>query len=410
MALPPLCVCLLSGTYPPAESDGIARHTYLVARGLAELGHTVHVVCRGERRLSSVYDGVYVHRIPYSLERYGQFRELPILFHNLNYSHAAYEEALRLVDKENVRLIDSPLWGLEGLVAAVSGIVPVVLRLQTSVRQVSTLQARRDEQARLIGELERTFIERASYWIPNSCATLDAIQSVYGVSCAQRRYTVIPHGIIPVPDDQVRPFDLRQSVKRELVVLYVGRLEQRKGILDLFQAIPLVLKQVPAASFVIAGQDNSQHDGFYQRMKVDYPTYFSRRYRAYTSRVTFTGRVNDRELAALYQSCDLFVAPSLYESFGLIYLEAMNYAKPVIGCRAGGVPEVIEDGITGLLVPPGAPSALAEAIISLLTSPDLLHQMGLAGRQRLLQQFSYTQMAQRFEQAYRAVLSDSSVV
>lgn len=288
--------------------------------------------------------------------------------------------------------------------------MPVVLRLQTSMRQVSVIQKQRDEQARLMGELERALIERASYLIPNSYATLDAVQSVYGISNLQGRYAVVPHGIMPVPDDQVRPHEPRQSGKRELIVLYVGRLEQRKGILDLFQAIPLVLKQVPAARFVIVGQDNSQHDGFYRRRKMDYPTYFRRRYRAYTSRVTFKGRVNDEELAALYQSCDLFVAPSLYESFGLVYLEAMNYGKPVIGCRAGGIPEVVDDGITGLLVPPGTPSALAEAIIALLTSPDLLRQMGLAGRERLLKQFTYTQMAQQFEQAYRAALSKSSAV
>jgi glycogen synthase len=140
---------------------------------------------------------------------------------------------------------------------------------------------------------------------------------------------------------------------------------------------------------------------------VDYPTYFSKHYPQLTSYVQFTGRVSDDILQHHYQSCDLFVAPSLYESFGLIYLEAMNYAKPVIGCRAGGVPEVIEEGVTGLLADPGDSHSLAEVIISALESPTRLYEMGLAGRQRLLERFTYIQMAQAFAEVYRLVIRGS---
>ena len=101
------------------------------------------------------------------------------------------------------------------------------------------------------------------------------------------------------------------------------------------------------------------------------------------------------------------MAPSLYESFGLIYLEAMNYAKPVIGCRAGGIPEVIDDGVSGLLVDPEAPEQLAAAILRLVASPTLLHEYGLAGRQRLLAHFTHVAMAQQFAALYRRVLAIS---
>jgi glycosyltransferase involved in cell wall biosynthesis len=190
-----------------------------------------------------------------------------------------------------------------------------------------------------------------------------------------------------------------------LTVLYVGRLEKRKGILDLFEAIPQVLAQVPDARFVIAGADNSQHDGFQARTGLDYPTFFRQHHAGAGERVEFLGFVDEATLQALYQCCDLFVAPSLYESFGLIYLEAMNYGKPVVACRAGGVPEVVEDGTTGLLVDPASPDALAEAITSLLSSPVRLHDMGLAGRARLLERFTYRQMARGFEEAYRHVIA-----
>jgi glycogen(starch) synthase len=404
---PPLRLCLLSNTYPPEQFGGIGRLTNLMARGLSERGHMVHVVARGERDQVSFYDGAYVHRIPYRTDRYSRYHRLTGLHHCLNYSHAVYEKVRRLMLNEGIQIVDSPIWLFEGLVTAVSGIAPVVVRLVTAFRQVARLQDERGEDARLMGEMERTLIERANHVLPNTQATLDAVRQAYGVQLAENRYTIVPYGIVPVPDEDIRPFDLKRAADN-LTVLYVGRLERRKGTLDLFQTIPQVLKQVPNARFVIAGSDNSKHDGFQHRTGMDYPTYFAQRYREFIPYVQFMGMVSDETLQALYQSCDLFVAPSLYESFGLIYLEAMNYAKPVIGCHVGGVPEVVEHGVTGLLVDPEAAPALAQAIVSMLGSPTRLHEVGMAGRQRLIEKFTYIQMARNFERVYRTVIQKSS--
>lgn len=84
----------------------------------------------------------------------------------------------------------------------------------------------------------------------------------------------------------------------------------------------------------------------------------------------------------LYRDCDVFAAPSIYESFGLVYLEAMAHGKPAIGCLAGGVPEVVVDGATGLLIPPGDSAALARAILKLAQDEPLAEQMGAAGLAR----------------------------
>lgn len=400
---PPLRICLLSNTYPPMQYDGVGRLTNLMAQGLFERGHTVHVITHGEKEQVSFYDGAYVHRISYPMERYGRYRWLPGLFHCLNYSHAVYEKVRRLVLNDGIQIVDSPVWQFTGLVTAMSGITPVVLRLVTSLQQIAMLQNERGEDFRLMGEMERQLIERADHVLPNTRATLDAVQKAYGVRLAEEQYTTVPYGIVPAPDEDIRPFDLERTTDT-LTVLYVGRLEKRKGTLDLFQAIPLVLKKVPNVRFIIAGQDNSQHDGFQNRMGMDYPSYFTHHYSKFMPYVEFMGMVSDETLQSLYQSCDLFVAPSLYESFGLIYLEAMNYAKPVIGCHAGGVPEVVEHGVTGLLVDPEAPRALAEAMVSMLRSPTRLREMGMAGRQQLMTKFTYIQMARNFERVYQAVI------
>lgn len=398
-------ICLLSSTYPPKPVGGVGRLTHLMAQGLFECGHTVHVITRGDREQTSFFDGAYVHQIAFRPERYAAYRKFPKAYDALNYSHAVEEKVRSLKLNDGIQIVDSAIWQIEGLVTAVSGVLPVVVRLVTALQQIAEIHKDQSDDARLIGEMERLLIEQASHLLPNTRATLDSVQKAYDVGLTGDQYTIVPYGIVPAPDEEARPFDLNRR-EETLSVLYVGRLEKRKGIQDLFQAIPLVLKAVPDVEFMITGKDNSDNDGFRRRMGMDYPTYFISRYPEWTHRVRFTGMVSDETLQRLYQSCDLFVAPSLYESFGLIYLEAMNYAKPVIGCEAGGVPEVIEEGVTGLLADPGAPKELAQKITVMLKSPVMLHEMGVAGRERLLEQFTYLEMARRFAEVYRMVIHD----
>ncbi len=400
----PLRICLLSQAYPPQQYEGVGRHTHLMAQGLFELGHTVHVITSGEKDAVSFYDGAFVHQTPYQMARYGSYHLYPRLHHVLNYSHAVYEQVRRLRLNDGIQVVDSPLWQMDGLVTAVSGEIPVVLRLQTAIKQIATIQQDKDADSRLLGEMEQSFVSRAAHLVPNSQATVTAVQKVYGFTHYSDRLTIIPHGIVPVPDEMVRPFD-PQNPPPTLTVLYVGRLEKRKGIRDFFAAIPRVAGRLPDVRFVIVGADNSHQDGFLARHGADYAATFQRQHPKLTGRVEFTGAVSEAELQQHYQNCDLFVAPSLYESFGLIYLEAMNYAKPVIGCQAGGIPEVVEHGVSGLLVEPEAPAALAEAMLTLLQSPAKLREMGLAGRQRLLQQFTHIEMARRFAAVYRRVIA-----
>lgn len=399
----PLNICLLSMAYPPFKIDGVGRQVHLMAQGFHAQGHTVHVITHGRREAVTFYDGAWVHQIPFTLARYGRYRPYPRLHHVLNYSHEVYLRVRRLVRTAGIQVVDSPLWQMDGLVTAVSQILPTVVHLQTASKQISDIQQNRDIDSRLLGEMEGTLIRKADHLVPNSRATWQAIQKVYGVSPTAENSTIVPIGIMPGPEAAVRPFDPAASPEA-LTVLYVGRLEKRKGIQALFGAIPQVLQQVPQARFVIVGADNSIADGFQARHGAPYPDYFQRAYPHLAGRVCFTGGVTDAELQAHYQGCDLFVAPSLYESFGIIYLEAMNYGKPVIGCRAGGIPEVIDEGVTGLLAEPDDAGSLAAAIVTLLQSPAQLQAMGLAGRRRLLQKFTHLQMAAQSAAVYRQVI------
>ncbi|WP_064305456.1 glycosyltransferase family 4 protein [Novacetimonas hansenii] len=105
-------------------------------------------------------------------------------------------------------------------------------------------------------------------------------------------------------------------------------------------------------------------------------------------RVIFHGRVEEYELKQFYRDCDVFIAPSRYESFGLVFLEAMMFGKPVIGCDAGGGPEVVTDGVSGFLIKPGDSEGLRSTLEYLLRNPDACKKMGTQARKDYVNRFT----------------------
>jgi glycosyltransferase involved in cell wall biosynthesis len=118
-------------------------------------------------------------------------------------------------------------------------------------------------------------------------------------------------------------------------------------------------------------------------------------------RVHFTGILSDAELERRYAACNIVVMPSRYESFGLVLLEAMRYGKPIVSSNVGGIAEVIRDGETGLLVPPGDAAALESAIASLAADASLRQRLGQAAFGSFATQFTRSVMAGAAEEFYR---------
>jgi alpha-maltose-1-phosphate synthase len=112
------------------------------------------------------------------------------------------------------------------------------------------------------------------------------------------------------------------------------------------------------------------------------------------------------EVTQLYSHAAVFCCPSVYEPFGLINLEAMACGTPVVASTVGGILEVVVDGVTGLLVPPGQPAALAAALTSVLQDPERARMMGRAGRARVEERFSWASVAERTERVYADAISD----
>ncbi|MEJ7638761.1 MAG: glycosyltransferase family 4 protein [Singulisphaera sp.] len=322
---------------------------------------------------------------------------------------ALYLAHLRhLAARREFDIVEAPLWNGEGASIGVAARWPLVIRLETPfelTRQLSGIPLSPDLVALIAAE--RLQLAYAAGLIGLSRAVLDTVEETYEIplEAPGRQVTVIPVGM-PGAGSLVR-----RSVEAPHAggtrYLFVGRLEARKGVLELGQAFARVAAQDPRASLWIIGADNSAHDGFATRTGGNYKRALESLWgKEITSRAHFFGRVADEEKNYLYSECDVLVAPSLYESFGMIFLEAMRYGKPVIGTSVGGVPEVVADGVTGLLVPAEAPERLAEAMLTLGANPTLRREMGAAGLRRFEEQFSLYSLGRQTENFYRQVLDD----
>jgi glycosyltransferase involved in cell wall biosynthesis len=211
------------------------------------------------------------------------------------------------------------------------------------------------------------------------------------------------NGRIHVIPNPIAPGILAEAVQSPLtgdgaaapVILYTGRLAPVKGTRPLLEAAAEVCKTVRDARFVLAGPwqmpDKPERWGLGQSAGAE------------LRGTTWLGHVSWQKLADWYRAAALFVMPSYYETFGISCLEAMAFGLPIVATTAGGLPEVVEDGVTGLLVPPGDSHALAAAIVRLLGDADLRHRMGQAGRERVLREFTVDRVVERTVTVYRDV-------
>lgn len=176
------------------------------------------------------------------------------------------------------------------------------------------------------------------------------------------------------------------------VVLFPGRPTLVKGSVVLAQALPDILRRVPTAEFVFTG---GNADDFLRLVHLPADL---------RSRVRFLGYVPFDDLPLVYARADLVVAPTYYENFPIRILEALSSGVPVIASSVGGIPEAVQDGTTGRLVPPGDPSRLADAVVGLLAADEERARMGAAGRRLIIERFSWQRAADETFDLYQRMV------
>lgn len=210
-----------------------------------------------------------------------------------------------------------------------------------------------------------------------------------GAGVTRGKIRLIASGIDPQRFAPVKPPEQRADGK--IMVGSVGVLEERKGHRDLLEAAATLKRQGVKLRIRIAGdgslRQSLEQDAVRLGLKDD---------------VEFAGLVADTP--AFLDDIDIFVMPSLFEGLGVAALEAMAAGKPVIATRVGGLAESVVDGLTGILVPPRDPEALAGAIAKFAEQPKLAAAMGQRGRARVLDHFTLEQMALKNEVYYYDLL------
>lgn len=203
----------------------------------------------------------------------------------------------------------------------------------------------------------------------------------------------------PVWKQRYRVEDLKKhyNLENSKVVLFAGALRERKGVHFLLEAFKKVIIKHPDAKLVIAGGDKDN---------LDAKDVFARKLKDIAAEllgnVIFTGYVPPSNVQDLYLLGDIFVGPSIWdEAFGLVFAEASASGLAVIGSRRGGIPEIIQDSVTGLLIDdPEDTNEIADKIIYLLDSPEKCEQLGKAAREFMEKRFSWDRVSGEIEDLY----------
>ena len=219
--------------------------------------------------------------------------------------------------------------------------------------------------------------------------------SRYSADVARREYGVAAEKIVVVPE----PIELERWTslfaaaaprpRGGPTILCVARMYPRKRVGDLLEAAALLRPRIPGARVRIVGKGPEWENAAKLHAKL-----------GLGETATLLGDVSRDRLAEEYVSADIFCLPSVQESFGIVFLEAMAAGLPVVACRAAAIPEVVEDGVTGLLVPPRDPAGLAGALEALADDPKRARAMGEAGR-RAAPAYVPERVAARFLEAVR---------
>lgn len=393
----PLRLAFVCDAFFPRQVGGIGVVFGELARELAHKGHEITLVApaqKGAGHTVDFEDGVWVHRLPPD----APIAEAPGLPDLPPQQALLAKQVLAELDRVNIHrdfaAVIGTIWNLDLAAVIASGRYKVGMYLVTSYLLLLESKPEwranedfyRDRFLKMV-EGEKWALRSADRIFASTQAILSDITHHYGVpGSGDARVSMTPFGL----PDFAQP--TKRAKGKDVVVTFVGRLENRKGIDLLLGAIPELMSEHDDLQVRIVGQDrNIPGTG------VTYSdSFFAENGTApWIERVRFLGYLDDEGVREEFERCDIFVAPSRYESFGLIYVEAMRAAKPCVGVRSGGVPEIIDDGVTGILVDPDVAS-LGDALSCLILDRARRTEMGRAGRRRFEALFSMDAFCERF--------------
>jgi len=359
-----LRVLLVANTLPPRDVSGVGEQVLQLAAGLREAGCEVEVLGRGPGGVAGPKVLFPLFAVPAVRRALARFRPHVVQVHESDGGLAA-------------------LW--------TSVAAPAPRPLLVALLQVSYVEERRAVRplvadGRVLGRpgaVERRFrrfkapfqvllgrltARRADLVLAPSAATAAEVRRDYRIRGRASDVGVLPNVTGGLP---VEPVSTAEPVAPGYL-LFVGRLRIRKGVEVLLEA----LRKVPGARLLIAG--DGEHRAALERKTGEL---------GLEGNVSFLGRCDGSRVRGLLRGAAALVVPSIYEGMPLVVLEAMEAGVPLVASRVSGIPEVVEDGVTGWLVPAEDPKALAAALVQALEAPEEARRRGEAGRRRVDERF-----------------------
>jgi glycosyltransferase involved in cell wall biosynthesis len=334
-----------------------------LARALVKEGHEVRVVgvyAKNHRELDHEDDqGVLVWRLRGT---HGRFT-WPIDRYRL------WKQVSAWARQGMIDLVEAPDW--KGLTAFWPRLpIPVIVRLHGSVSYFQ-LEMNKPIKAS-VRILEKSALRRAFAWCSVSQYTAEKTKAIFALQNG-------PDAILynPIETEAIQSDDSRAGQQ----VIFTGTLTYKKGIVSLVRAWPLVRLACPNAELHVFGKDGRTYEG---GSMLEYLSTLS----SGDESCVFHGHVSRKQLFDAFATARVAVFPSYAEAFAVAPLEAMTKGCPTIYSRRGSGPELIEDGVDGLLIDPDKPSEIAQAIIRVLQDDQLANQLSQAGRKRVVEHFS----------------------
>jgi len=366
---------LITMDFPPREG-GLQTWAFELARHLHLLGGPITVLARRPTAANRAFD----RRLSFPVQRMGGHD-----WDHYGHFYVAYYLLKFLALRGSKPLVYATHWKT-GLVPAMLGSL-IGMKVLIGAHGLEILKEK--------GILRRWLIRQAFRQAHRGIAVSSfARQALIRLGVPKEKLARIPNGVDVErfrPGERSSTLISRHHLQDRKVILTLARLVPRKGQDQVIRALPMVLRKVPEAIYLVAGKggDESRLRALADSLGLG-------------ARVIFCGYVPADEVVDYYRLADVYIMASReieetgdVEGFGISFLEAGACRVPVIGGRSGGVSDAVIDGVTGLLVDPSNPDRIAEAIIRVLTNEEYAEQLASAARRRIVENLQWEHMARR---------------
>ncbi|WP_226680079.1 glycosyltransferase family 4 protein [Sutcliffiella horikoshii] len=384
-------IIMLSWECPPAVLGGLGQHVWQLSKQLAKAGHIVSLVtphCLGAPETETV-EGITVYRAKEVECTYDDFH-LFVAQTNMN----LVERVRNFPSNKKFTLIHAHDWLVGFAARALKGFMTLPL--------VSTIHAL--EQGR--SNLEYPIQIQTAKWEESLIHNSDALivcssfmkREVENKIHGKKEVRVIPNGVSLLNEESDSVSDFLNRKSYTFLALFLGRMVPEKGITTLIDAAKKIHVTHPECLFILAGKGPYLSD--YQALVCQ---------AGLEKTILFVGYLNEREKATLLKRCDLLLVPSIYEPFGIVAIEGMAAAKPVIAARTGGLSSIIKDGESGLMFEPGDADDLSKKILSIIENPTLGAILGEMALNEVKQKYNWEDVRDQTEKVYETTVTTSSV-